>query len=85
MRVILAENFMLFVSRLTTFVRTTRGGFYCIGLLNSERRRRGIPLALQGAVVMGLGLGFAYLMYKLTTDDELVEEPTMVHLVEPTR
>lgn len=33
---------------------------------------------------MGLGLGFAYLMYKLTTDDELVEEPTMVHLVEPT-
>jgi hypothetical protein len=50
----------------------TDGGVFwcCVELLNPERRRRGVPLALQGAVVMGFGLGIAYLMYKLTTEDD---------------
>lgn len=40
------------------------------GLLNPERKRKAIPLALQGAVVMAFGLTIAYLMYRLTSDDD---------------
>ncbi|OUS43974.1 hypothetical protein BE221DRAFT_207264 [Ostreococcus tauri] len=47
------------------------------GLLTNERRRRGIPLALQGAIVMAFGLSIAYLMYKLTTEDD--DELKVVH------
>jgi len=50
------------------------------GLLNAERKRKAIPLALQGAVVMAFGLTIAYLVYRFTVDEdentiELVRTP----------
>jgi hypothetical protein len=49
-----------------------------VGLLNTERRRRSIPLAAQGAIVMGIGLGIAYLMYQLTVAED---GPETVHVI----
>ena len=50
-----------------------------VGLLNTERRRRSLPLAAQGAIVMGIGLGIAYLMpYQLTAGEMVRRRPRVV-------
>lgn len=51
------------------------------GLLNPERKRKAIPLALQGAVVMAFGLTIAYLMYRLTSDDDDDDDGNTIQLV----
>jgi hypothetical protein len=49
--------------------------------LHTERKRKAIPLALQGAVVMAFGLTIAYLMYRLTSDADEDADGNTIELV----